>query len=91
NRRDYAIRLPSEVLVDIIFDLISSHFPDPDPCVAAKTLSHVCARWRAIALASKKLWAYIPVQLGEEWVRLALGRSDTYPISFNDFSGTTRW
>ncbi|KAI0058956.1 hypothetical protein BV25DRAFT_1175068 [Artomyces pyxidatus] len=47
-------------------------------------VSHVCSRWRRIALETKDFWTYIPLRarnLGS--TQLALERSAPLPISFN--------
>ncbi|CAE6505443.1 unnamed protein product [Rhizoctonia solani] len=67
--------LPSEVLTRI-FHLVQSQQPCPlrvtnhwsrdNPVIFPKhpdTLSHVCSRWRQIALASHTLWSHIDIAL----------------------------
>jgi hypothetical protein len=72
--------MPPELLLRT-FLLSIERFPvDRQPCVTAISISHVCGDWRALALSIKSMWTYVPVQLGEHWVRTALARSHPLPV-----------
>ncbi|KZV72184.1 hypothetical protein PENSPDRAFT_649936 [Peniophora sp. CONT] len=47
-------------------------------------LTHVCERWRKVALEDASLWADIPTILGGHWLETFLSRSKQLPI-------TIRW
>ncbi|KAI0313611.1 hypothetical protein OF83DRAFT_1140590 [Amylostereum chailletii] len=72
-------QLPVELLLNIFSDSIS-YFPDDHPCVTSMAISHVCKQWRDVALQSKILWSYIPLENGKKWTQLALDRSRPVPI-----------
>ncbi|KAI0034419.1 hypothetical protein K488DRAFT_84037 [Vararia minispora EC-137] len=42
--------------------------------------SHVCRRWRNVALGSPELWTTIPLKAGLRWAEVALERSKPEPI-----------
>ncbi|CAE6413698.1 unnamed protein product [Rhizoctonia solani] len=80
-------KLPSEILIRI-FHLVSA-----DPCQLRffdgsmfhlkhnpylDWVTHVCSRWRVIALASPSLWAHIDLSLDLPWGRGILDRAETY-------------
>ncbi|KAI0038315.1 hypothetical protein FA95DRAFT_1600159 [Auriscalpium vulgare] len=80
--------LPPEILT-IIFSILSSI--DPPRSNAKRkyklgwvTVTHVCQRWRNIALRNPLLWASniaLPSQLGDLWAATFLTRSQTMPLT----------
>ncbi|EIW75768.1 hypothetical protein CONPUDRAFT_158560 [Coniophora puteana RWD-64-598 SS2] len=85
--------LPSELLCRIFFHVIwQDPVNDGDPQFSeqrntiypdAITLSHVCSRWRQVALSTSRLWAYISYRT-RRWcpkaLSLLLERAGTSPI-----------
>ncbi|TEB37043.1 hypothetical protein FA13DRAFT_1787307 [Coprinellus micaceus] len=55
-------RLPDDILLSIFFELLAlaKPWPAPHPSVAA---SHVCRRWRRLALGTPLLWMRIEIRL----------------------------
>ncbi|VDC05335.1 unnamed protein product [Peniophora sp. CBMAI 1063] len=45
-------------------------------------VTHVCARWRTLALARPTLWAIVYLNLGPSWVDTFIARSDPVPFIF---------
>ncbi|KAI0046005.1 hypothetical protein FA95DRAFT_1560602 [Auriscalpium vulgare] len=89
NSRLPAIRLPPEVLT-IIFTYLSSAFEagshvweDDDSPVDLRWLAitHVCRRWRQIALEYPLLWTYIDFSYGRECLETFLSRAKRAPLS----------
>ncbi|KAG5637496.1 hypothetical protein H0H81_004369 [Sphagnurus paluster] len=72
-----AVRLPPEVLTNIFLQ-ISAMLCD-DPKKRWIYVSHVCSRWRQIALESSKLWCRIASNR-PEWISMLLSRSGTKPL-----------
>ncbi|KAJ3508366.1 hypothetical protein NLJ89_g5791 [Agrocybe chaxingu] len=75
-------RLPNELLVHIFSTIIEDPTEHP---LFATTLSHVCTRWRNVALGTGCLWARINVtfplsDIDLERTRTYLIRSGTYPL-----------
>lgn len=60
-------RLPNELLVEIFYRCISGSWERDKESVgmAAWDLGQVSSHWRRVALASKKLWSFIDVNLNE--------------------------
>ncbi|KAF9457115.1 hypothetical protein BDZ94DRAFT_1292552 [Collybia nuda] len=68
--------LPTELLIDVFVDLIvaeSDGLDDEELCAGAKTrhpipiiLSHVCQRWRNVALTTPQLWSCLSYR-GASW------------------------
>ncbi|TFY74097.1 hypothetical protein EWM64_g9915, partial [Hericium alpestre] len=48
-------------------------------------VTHVCSSWRHVAIGAPWLWANIPSVFGQEWMRLALKRSQLAPINMHFF------
>ncbi|EPS99334.1 hypothetical protein FOMPIDRAFT_1050621 [Fomitopsis schrenkii] len=46
-------------------------------------VSHVCRRWREVALSCQSLWAVLPVSAHPEWMTELLRRSKTSPLLIN--------
>lgn len=99
--------LPDEILV-LVF-LLSSHNSEPTPISQETLLSitHVCSRWRKLALSSGELWTSLVISFPittEELVRAKtwLSRSNPYPLriaidlrdpdwDFDEDSHATQW
>ncbi|KAI0063848.1 hypothetical protein BV25DRAFT_1801428, partial [Artomyces pyxidatus] len=45
------------------------------------TVTHVCSRWRQVALDVPTLWSTVTPELGDMWFNLLLTRSRSTPIS----------
>ncbi|KAI0047739.1 hypothetical protein FA95DRAFT_1492138, partial [Auriscalpium vulgare] len=43
-------------------------------------VTHVCRRWRALALDLPRLWTSISFALGRKWAEVFLARSRTAPV-----------
>ncbi|KAJ7168031.1 hypothetical protein C8R46DRAFT_1094728 [Mycena filopes] len=55
-------RVPDEILLEI-FQHAREGIPDPDATATTPwAVSHVCSRWRAVALSSPQLWARFVLQ-----------------------------
>ncbi|KZV72440.1 hypothetical protein PENSPDRAFT_649710 [Peniophora sp. CONT] len=48
-------------------------------------VTHVCRRWRRLALDSPALWTNIHTTMGESWVDAFLTRSKNLTVSFSNF------
>ncbi|KAI0046285.1 hypothetical protein FA95DRAFT_1401684 [Auriscalpium vulgare] len=93
-----ATRLPPEIL-SYIFSILSSIYQPP---YAKKgglgwlTATHICQRWRSIALEDPSLWAssiVVPFPLGARWTEVFLFRSQGTPLSItkpSDYSPSLR-
>ncbi|KAI0044075.1 hypothetical protein FA95DRAFT_1562626 [Auriscalpium vulgare] len=79
--------LPSELLTHIFACCAAS-----EPCLSDGEVrlgwikvSHVCHQWRQTALECPRLWASIPLPMGEAWVEEMMARSQRARLSFYDF------
>ncbi|KAI0061035.1 hypothetical protein BV25DRAFT_1790287, partial [Artomyces pyxidatus] len=83
-------RVPPELLARIFTLLANEPIPEiPGPWLSTVSgklgwinVSHVCSRWRAVALSSRTLWQVINFSLGSSWMRELLARSKSAPIAF---------
>ncbi|OJT11141.1 hypothetical protein TRAPUB_12355 [Trametes pubescens] len=75
DRHPHAVqRLPTELLVQIFTDV--SHVSDPRASRSLIALTHVCRRWRAIALDVSEPWSSIVVtSLSSDGVHSFMGRA----------------
>ncbi|KZV69013.1 hypothetical protein PENSPDRAFT_493498 [Peniophora sp. CONT] len=65
--------LPTELLLDI-FNLVAKDPPDKGDMVTVCTgLSHVCQRWRQIAVSCEAFWTVLP-RRSTQWTNLCLSR-----------------
>ena len=58
----HPIRQCPEDILKLIFECVANDEED-QPFVVATTLSHVCRRWRAIALSISGLWSRIDMSM----------------------------
>ncbi|KAG8749026.1 hypothetical protein FRC12_013612 [Ceratobasidium sp. 428] len=65
--------LPADVLV-AIFGTLSG--PQAETAYAPLVCSHVCARWRRVAIEAPLLWSYIDISRGRGLTQLWLSRSN---------------
>ncbi|KAI0747671.1 hypothetical protein C8Q80DRAFT_689565 [Daedaleopsis nitida] len=77
-------KFPNELLADIFARLLPSPRSDRKWEIAPDILrlTHVCTRWRALALSQPELWTAIPIDHLDIAQELA-GRSGTLPISIS--------
>ncbi|KZV72180.1 hypothetical protein PENSPDRAFT_683880 [Peniophora sp. CONT] len=86
---DYTAHLPTETLCLIFcFSRITNNIPifaqerhSAARSLAWINLTHVCARWRKVALEDASLWTNIPTDLGGQWTETFLSRSKQLPIT----------
>ncbi|TCD65122.1 hypothetical protein EIP91_003053 [Steccherinum ochraceum] len=69
-----AYTLPAELLLKIFSFVQDSRHRD------TMTLTHVCQRWRSVALTSQQLWSYIVPCGSLDWAAECLRRSGSTPI-----------
>ena len=74
-------RLPPEV-ISRIFSFHSIIEPITDRRIGWSTVTHVCRRWRQVALSDPNLWTTIVFGLGAEWTEEMLARSNAALISY---------
>ncbi|VDB84975.1 unnamed protein product [Peniophora sp. CBMAI 1063] len=53
------------------------------------SVTHVCARWRALGLDQTDLWTDLPLVLGPRWFKSFISRSKSAPVSL-DYSSFSR-
>ncbi|KAJ7184794.1 hypothetical protein C8R46DRAFT_466736 [Mycena filopes] len=75
-------RLPDELLSTIFLFAIERHH---DETISPTTLSHICHRWRQVALSAGSLWTSVVLTFPTSTEQLArtltwLSRSKTYPL-----------
>ncbi|KAI0042531.1 hypothetical protein FA95DRAFT_1564261 [Auriscalpium vulgare] len=94
NPQNPAIRLPPEIIGHIFAILSSIDEPQPlssiyQPPYAKNgsmgwlTVTHVCQRWRSVALENPSLWASnitLPCLLGVHWANTFLSRAQDAPL-----------
>ncbi|KAI0045705.1 hypothetical protein FA95DRAFT_1543473 [Auriscalpium vulgare] len=78
-------RLPPEILADIFTILRSIDHPKPSiPLYLGwLAITHVCRRWRHIALHQPTLWVSlitVPFALGTRWTEVFISRTQTLPL-----------
>ncbi|KAI0047541.1 hypothetical protein FA95DRAFT_1678993 [Auriscalpium vulgare] len=81
-------RLPPEILSHIfrIYSRIAPPFYvrrfEPSPRLEWIRVTHVCRRWRHVALAHTSLWTRVPLSLGTDWAHTFLHRSKPSSLHF---------
>ncbi|KAI0791449.1 hypothetical protein BC629DRAFT_1734801 [Irpex lacteus] len=94
------LRLPDELLAEIALLFIQSHpavtdpfdFRNPRPISSVYgwiTISHICRRWRAVVIASTRLWSTIRFTASPAWVQTLLERSGQSPLTVTEDTSTT--
>ncbi|KAI0045419.1 hypothetical protein FA95DRAFT_125414 [Auriscalpium vulgare] len=81
-------RLPPEIL-SLVFASLSYTQPprqlhrckDPTQKSFWVVVTHVCRRWRQVALEQRCLWARIQIPMGKAWARAFLERAGSLPLS----------
>ncbi|KAJ7500624.1 hypothetical protein B0H11DRAFT_2275829 [Mycena galericulata] len=80
-------RLPNELLSAIFIFAIEQHcYDESDPSTTTPTtISHICHRWRQVALSTGSLWTNVVLTFPTSNEQLSrtltwLGRSKTYPL-----------
>ncbi|KAF7343915.1 F-box domain-containing protein [Mycena venus] len=82
--------LPNEIISEIFVHFLPT-YPDPSPLVgifSPTTLTHICRRWRGVALATPMLWRaiklrgpIIPFERQAQIYNLWIRRSGSLPLS----------
>ncbi|KAJ7733679.1 hypothetical protein B0H16DRAFT_1892762 [Mycena metata] len=85
RRRNALDRFPNELLSTIFFFAIERHDEPNTLTISPTTISHICHRWRQVALATGNLWTNIVLTFptsSEQLTRTLtwLSRSKTYPL-----------
>ncbi|VDC02713.1 unnamed protein product [Peniophora sp. CBMAI 1063] len=80
-------RLPDEILSEIFVYTYDIRLIDPDSRPVHRQgppsgafLSHVCQRWRNVALSCQYLWASLPCET-IEWTKACLARAHSGPVT----------
>lgn len=83
NNLRLAVRLPPELLVEI-FKHCAGLLTNPDngvpPSLDWIWATHVCRRWRQVALETPMLWTSFPIIHRPSYVRAFLARSGSLPL-----------
>ncbi|KAF8868002.1 hypothetical protein BD779DRAFT_1393234, partial [Infundibulicybe gibba] len=80
NRFVPVARLPPEILSRIF--VFNARMVRPgDRVDVARAISHVCRRWREIALDCPRLWPHINFEHGPRWLTRVIERSRSVPLS----------
>ncbi|KAI0044659.1 hypothetical protein FA95DRAFT_227300 [Auriscalpium vulgare] len=83
-------RPPPEIYTQIL--TILATIDPPVPCTSTElpakigwiAITHVCQRWRHVALHNPILWASnisVPFALGPDWAHIFLSRAQSYPLT----------
>ncbi|KAI0064196.1 hypothetical protein BV25DRAFT_1823153 [Artomyces pyxidatus] len=72
-------RLPPEIM-SRVFSFCVPDLHAYDTNLEWIKISHVCTRWRTVALNSTNIWSEVYLQWGEEWVGEMLARSKGTPV-----------
>ncbi|KZV69011.1 hypothetical protein PENSPDRAFT_686723 [Peniophora sp. CONT] len=74
--------LPTELLL-ITFKLVTEIPPERgDPVTVSIGLSHVCHRWRVLAVSCEEFWAVLP-RRSTWWTQLCLSRCPSAPLALD--------
>lgn len=88
-----AVRVPPELLVEI-FKHCAGFFtkPDDDAVISVSLdwiwATHVCRRWRRVALETPMLWTNLPIVQRPSYVRAFLARSGSLPLRIHGVATT---
>ena len=82
NRLSPVSRLPPEILARTFSFIASDELPGFDSRLRLGWIkvSHVCSRWRHVALDNSVLWATIAFDLGPQWVLSMVERARQVPL-----------
>ncbi|KAI0055613.1 hypothetical protein BV25DRAFT_1736719 [Artomyces pyxidatus] len=72
-------RLPPEILVRIFsFDTTPD---DGSPTYHLMRITHICRRWRSVAIGCPTLWGCINLAVDRRWAKVMLARAKAAPLS----------
>ncbi|EIM82060.1 uncharacterized protein STEHIDRAFT_161412 [Stereum hirsutum FP-91666 SS1] len=80
NQLMLAIQLPEDVIFEV-FRILAQSDPPSQRHIGWIAVSHVCHRWREIALQHSLLWTYISTDSGSRLMELMLQRSEEAPLT----------
>ncbi|KAI0061468.1 hypothetical protein BV25DRAFT_1785855, partial [Artomyces pyxidatus] len=74
--------IPPEILAHIFLYcvLADQEWRNTLPGLGWISVTHVCRRWRHIALDNSGLWRHIPLTSGRQWIAEMLSRSRSKPL-----------
>ncbi|VDC02717.1 unnamed protein product [Peniophora sp. CBMAI 1063] len=83
-------RLPNELLAEIFVrthDILSFYGDNPtyEGAALCAFLSHVCRRWRSVAISCQYLWASLPCKT-EKWTKACLARAHSGPVALQFYT-----
>ncbi|KAI0055554.1 hypothetical protein BV25DRAFT_166386 [Artomyces pyxidatus] len=79
NRLSPISHLPPEILVHIFsFDTTPN---DGSPTYHLMHITHVCRRWRSVAIGCPSLWGRINLGVDHRWKKVMLARAKAVPLS----------
>ncbi|KAG6825518.1 hypothetical protein H0H92_003418 [Tricholoma furcatifolium] len=83
--------LPPEILGAIFKEVVTMYHYDRHHGTKSlewiMVISHVCSRWREVALSTERLWSNIPIE-SPEWAMEMIRRSNTAPLTIEYCGGT---
>ncbi|KAA1470096.1 hypothetical protein DENSPDRAFT_870733 [Dentipellis sp. KUC8613] len=91
NATRAAVSLPLEILVLIFSDLLLSSPPRKKEAgieLGWIRVTHVCRRWREVAVSAALLWTRI-TDLGPEWTRVSLERAGNAPLHLDQYEANS--
>ncbi|EIM86881.1 uncharacterized protein STEHIDRAFT_139598 [Stereum hirsutum FP-91666 SS1] len=80
NNISLLARVPHEVFSEIFAFLAVGSPPGTHNALGWIVVTHVCHRWRAIALRDSSLWKIVDHDMGPQWMKIRLARSEPIPI-----------
>ncbi len=85
TRWSQMLEFPTEILHQIFLLVARSSWNEPCTRSSVKSLSHVCSRWRQIALGYPPLWTLITTTdlCNRRWMNTVVQRSRSCPLSIN--------
>ncbi|KAI0052224.1 hypothetical protein FA95DRAFT_70605 [Auriscalpium vulgare] len=85
-------RLPSKVLA-LVFRALGEeagaahvHMDGQNTSLGWVSVTHVCRRWRAVAMENHELWTHITFSMGERWAHELVSRWRSAPMILNTIS-----
>ncbi|KAF8342402.1 hypothetical protein F5887DRAFT_975075 [Amanita rubescens] len=85
TRWSQILEFPTEILQQIFLLVARSSWNEPCTRSSVMSLSHVCSRWRQIALGYPPLWSLITTAdlCNRRWMNTVVQRSKSCPLSIN--------